>query len=394
MSESIDCVVAGHICLDVTPEFKTGAASVGEIFRPGKLIEMGPATVSTGGPVSNTGFPLRRLGNAVQLMGKCGTDMFGRALIDAIRAEAPGAEAGMQAVDGEQTSYTVVVNPPGIDRIFLHCPGANDTFCAADIDLDSVARARLMHFGYPPLMAATYANGGAELVKIFESAKATGVTTSLDMAYPDPAGAAASADWNSILSRTLPHVDVFTPSIEELLLMLDRAEFDRRIATAGQGEMLAVLDADLIASLGQRCIKLGAAVVMIKCGYLGIYVQTASPERLASAGRARPADCAAWAGRKLFQPSYLVESIVSATGAGDCAIAAFLTGLLRGESLDNALRAAVAVGAQNLSAADSVTGVRSWQETLEQIASRPPLRELEIPAGPWKLDPRAQQYVG
>jgi sugar/nucleoside kinase (ribokinase family) len=393
MTQAVDCVVAGHICLDVTPRFLTGGDSVAKIFRPGKLIEVGPATVSTGGPVSNTGFPLRRLGNTVQLMGKCGRDMFGDALIEAIRREAPGAEAGMQAVAGEQTSYTVVVNPPGIDRIFLHCPGANDTFCAADVDLKAVAAARLFHFGYPPLMAATYADDGAELVEIFRAAKQTGVTTSLDMAYPDPSGQAAAADWPKILAGALPHVDVFTPSVEELLLMLDRAEFDRRLAAAGDREMLAVVDADLIQRLADQCIEMGAAVVLLKCGYLGLYVQTAGADRLAAAGRARPDPLETWADQRRFQPSYVVDEIVSATGAGDCAIAAFLTALLRDAPLADALRVACAVGAQNLSAADSVSGVRDWSETLEQIRSAPAQSDLEIPLGSWRLDPSDRQYI-
>ena len=43
---------------------------------------------------------------------------------------------------GEDSSYTLVINPPGIDRIFIHCPGANDTFGAADIPIDEVRQAR------------------------------------------------------------------------------------------------------------------------------------------------------------------------------------------------------------------------------------------------------------
>ena len=54
-----DAVVAGHICLDITPEFTTGGKAVGDILRPGRLVSVGPATVSTGGAVSNTGLTLR-----------------------------------------------------------------------------------------------------------------------------------------------------------------------------------------------------------------------------------------------------------------------------------------------------------------------------------------------
>jgi sugar/nucleoside kinase (ribokinase family) len=394
MSEMVDCVVAGHICLDVTPRFHAVADSVSAIFRPGSLVQVGSATVSTGGPVSNTGFPLRRLGSSVKLMGKCGDDMFGRALIERIEAEAPGAEAGMQVVAGEETSYTIVVSPPGIDRIFLHCPGANDTFCAADVDLDVVKQARLFHFGYPPLMAATYADGGRELVRILESARAVGATTSLDMAYPDPAGPAAAADWADILARALPHVDIFTPSAEELTFVLRRQTYGELMARAGDSDLLGVMDGDLLCDLGAECLSAGAAVVVIKCGYLGIYVRTAGRERLQGVGRARPGSAANWADRELLEPSYAVDRIVSATGAGDCAIAGFLSAYLRGCDLDDAVRYACAVGAQNLQAADSISGVKSWAETAAEVAARPPKNEVGIDLPGWRFDEGQRHYVG
>ena len=45
------------------------------------------------------------------------------------------------------TSYSVVIAPPGTDRIFLHNPGANNTFRARDLDFAKIARADFFHFG-------------------------------------------------------------------------------------------------------------------------------------------------------------------------------------------------------------------------------------------------------
>ncbi len=393
MAQRVDCVVAGHICLDVTPLFLSAGPTVGEIFRPGTLVNVGPATVSTGGPVSNTGFPLRRLGNAVKLMGKCGDDMFGRALIEKIKAEAPGAEAGMQCIAGEQTSYTVVISPPGIDRMFLHCPGANDTFGAADVDLAAVAEARLFHFGYPPLMARTYADGGAELVKMFQGAKATGATTSLDTAYPDPSGPAARADWSAILQKTLPHVDIFTPSVEELLLMLRPRDFGA-LARRGNGDVLSQVDGRLLNELGGQCLGWGAGIVLIKCGWHGLYVRTADKARLSTMGRGQVADPGNWAAREIFEPGYKVAKVVSTTGAGDCAIAAFLTAVLRGCNIELAMHCAAAVGAQNVTAADSISGVRTWEETLAQIESRPAKYEVTLKLDLFARDAQQCHYTG
>ena len=160
----IDVVAAGHICLDITPQFGDGGGrSVERIFVPGSLLNMGPVMVSSGGLVPNAGFALRRLGINVALMGKRADDSFGDMLSDLIRREAPGSERSMISVRGEQTSYTVVLAPPGIDRIFLHCPGTNDTFTSKDINMAVVRKARLFHFGYPPLMRSMYEDGGREL---------------------------------------------------------------------------------------------------------------------------------------------------------------------------------------------------------------------------------------
>jgi sugar/nucleoside kinase (ribokinase family) len=394
MAEAVDCVVAGHISFDITPLMFPGGATVGDIFRPGKLVNVGPATVCTGGAVSNTGFPLRRLGVKVKLMAKCGDDMFGRALIELIRREAPGAEASMQVVPGENTAYTVVINPPGIDRMFLHDPGANDTFGAENVDLSVVRQARLFHLGYPPLMARTYADGGAELVKILRQVKDAGATTSLDVAYPDPASPAGKADWTTILRNVLPFTDVFTPSAEELTFMLHRRRHDGLVAKAAGSELLRVMDGELLTELGERCVEYGAAVVLIKCGYLGVYVRTAGRGRLERTGRARPADLASWVNRELFEPSYRAEKVVSTTGAGDCAIAGFLTAFLRGCSLDDTVRYACAVGAQNVTAADTFSGVRDWDYTVRQVASRPPKNEVTIPLLRWRYDTSAAHYVG
>ena len=71
-------IAAGHICVDITPAIpgKKGA-KINELLIPGKLIEVGDATVSTGGAVANTGLAMKILGGNVSLMGKIGNDAFG-----------------------------------------------------------------------------------------------------------------------------------------------------------------------------------------------------------------------------------------------------------------------------------------------------------------------------
>src|SRR3974377_542684 len=123
-----DAIVAGHICLDIIPEISHG----GFAFAPGQLLEVGKAILSTGGPVSNTGLALHKLGISTRLMGKVGADSFGRSITGIIAGYDAELTKGMIEVPGEASSYTIILNPPDADRMFLHFPGCNDTFGAKD----------------------------------------------------------------------------------------------------------------------------------------------------------------------------------------------------------------------------------------------------------------------
>jgi len=389
----IDVVVAGHICLDVIPEFPEGLGSeLGEILAPGKLINVGRAAFSTGGPVSNTGLALQRLGLKVALMGKVGDDFFGKAILD--RLKDYGAEKGMSVVHGEATSYTIAVAPPGIDRVFLHHPGTNDTFGPEDVNLDIVRKAKLFHLGYPPLMKRMYENDGQELVEIFRKVKETGVTTSLDMSLPDPSSPSGKVNWNAILRGVLPHVDIFLPSAEETMFMLNKEKFFAKKKQAGAGDMLEFFDFSDLSELGEQLLSYGAKIVGQKSGWLGFYARTPGAERLQRIGRARPADPDNWSGRELFEPSFRVDRVVSATGSGDSAIAGFLAAYLNGQSIESCIKYACAVGAQNVQVLDAVSGVRSWEETTRQLEAGWPKIALPFDVPGWRFDEQGQVWHG
>ncbi|HOG49226.1 MAG TPA: carbohydrate kinase family protein [Lentisphaeria bacterium] len=345
-------VVAGHICLDIIPH-------VDHHFDldPGRLYEVGAPTIATGGAVSNTGMTMHILGVPVTLMGKIGNDSFGQSVLDVIRRRAPGLEAGMTISPEADTSYSIVINIPGTDRIFLHCPGANATYVANDVNWKAVAKAHLFHFGYPSFMAAMYQDNGRELRAMYRQAKASGLTTSMDPGMPDPAGPAGKVDWKGVLAALLPDVDVFMPSADELLYMLTPDRF-------GQGDNLPPEE---LHRLGDTLIGMGAAVSAIKLGKRGMYIRTAGQKRLATMGASKPADLQAWADREMWFPIFKEDKFMGATGAGDASIAAFLTALMRGLSLHEAGFFAAAVGACNVEAPDSLGGIKSWDETMTRI---------------------------
>ncbi|MFK7696199.1 carbohydrate kinase family protein [Paenibacillus sp. HJGM_3] len=385
-------VVAGVICLDLIPQMDRvmGAADLERLLVPGRLVGIGPAVTATGGAVPNTGLALHRLGVPVRLMGKIGDDLFGRAISDMLEAHGEGLSADLIVSRGEMTSYTIVISPPGVDRIFLHCPGANHTFSAADVADEHVKDVRLFHFGYPPVMQAMYSRNGEQLTAMFERMKALGLTTSLDMAKPDPESEAGRVDWPGLLARLLPVVDIFMPSFEELLFMLDREAYDRLERSYGPGQALSGADAETLTRLADALLGMGAAVVGIKLGEHGLYLKTtADPARLERFGACRPAAFAGrdWLGRELLAPCYAVDA-AGTTGAGDCTIAGFLAGLLQGLPLERVALGAVAVGACNVEQRDAVSGVPAWETVRRRMdagwAQRAP--GIALPASEWKRD--------
>ena len=397
VKSALDVVVAGHLCLDISPDLTVLAQPVRleEIFAPTRLTGIGPAVLSTGGAVSNTGLALRRLGLQVELMGKCGADTFGRAVLDLLEHEAPGSAAATTLVKNEPTSYSIVLSPPGIDRFFLHCKGTNDTFSFKDLNLAVVRRARLFHFGYPTLMKRTLANRGRELIKIFKTVHGLGVTTSLDLSMPDPHSPEGRLNWRELLSRLLPNVDLFVPSVEELMFILAPKDFEALVRRSPGRDLLAHLDLDQVMRLAEECLAMGVKVMVIKCGRLGIYARTATADQISQMGKACPRrNLKAWAGREIFEPSFMVRKVVSALGAGDCAVAGFIAGLLHDVSLADALRYSTAVGAQNVRVPDAVSGTKSWRQTTAQIRKRPAKVVLPINMRSWQWVASEQHYLG
>ncbi len=369
-----EAVIAGVICLDVIPQMEHQVTSneVGQLFVPGKLINIGPAVTSTGGAVPNTGIALHRLGVSVRLMGKIGDDLFGGAVAKLLEEQEQGLSSDLIVSPSEMTSYTIVISPPGVDRIFLHCSGANDTFSADDIRYDDIKETRLFHFGYPPLMKRMYSNGGEEMAEMFQRVKELGITTSLDMAKPDPDSTAGRIDWISFLELVLPHVDVFLPSYEELLYMLDREQYSRleKERSSANGDTGVGVDSLLLSQLADRLLLMGVAIVGIKLGEHGLYVKTTSDVSRFEAMGACWTDSAGidWGGHELLAPCYSVD-VIGTTGAGDCTIAGFLTGLLHGLPMERIILSAVAVGACNVERPDATSGVPSWDQVEQRMAS-------------------------
>src|ERR1019366_10596988 len=93
-----EVVIAGHVSLDVFPTLY-GPVKI----EPGRLVVVGPAVLSTGGVVANTGVALHRLGVRVGLVAKVGADMFGTAVLESLARHGGHLVAGIQVCATEPT---------------------------------------------------------------------------------------------------------------------------------------------------------------------------------------------------------------------------------------------------------------------------------------------------
>jgi sugar/nucleoside kinase (ribokinase family) len=361
MSESLPFVVAGHLCLDLTP------ALIGGWPRPGGLAEAGALNFSCGGAVANVGSALWRLGSPVRLIGLVGEDRLGEIATQLLQPL--GNHPGIRTAPGQMTSYSIVIAPEGHDRAFLHCPGANAVFTSANVRDEDLDDAGWLHFGYPPVMPAIAADGGRELAELFCRAKARGLRTSLD--FCSISGTAASTDWCTVLSNCARAVTVFAPSIEELRTALRQPPRD-----AG--------DIGDVRSLAGMLFVMGFSIVAIKLATSGIYLATTDVARDLAGWRLGTE----WVSRELIAPCFRAN-VVNTTGAGDCAIAGLVASITSGGGPEDALTMAAAAGACSVEAADATSGVRSMPEMQARVEAGWERMPSGTPGENWSYDPRA-----
>jgi sugar/nucleoside kinase (ribokinase family) len=387
-NKDIEVIAAGHTCLDLIPAFTIEGKvdKMTDVLVPGKMINMGECVVVGGGPVTNAGVSIRRLGVKTELIGKVGDDDFGKQILQWYETK-EGHFVGMEVVKGESTSYTIAICIPGIDRFYLHHCGANDTFGYNDMNWDLIERAKLMLFGYPPWMKKIYENTGDELTKILKKTKDLGTTTALDMALPDVNSYAGQRDWYAICKAWVPLSDIMVPSAEELFYFLYKEKFLEKKNNLGPKEtVLDNMTVAEISKLGGDLLAMGTAIAMVKCGHRGLYVRTAGQDRLSKLGAAGCGDPANWADRELWFPVYQEEKFVGALGSGDSAIAGFLSAFVRGLTIESCLRYANAAGSMNVTVPDGLSWNKGFEDLTRRIDSGWKTKDMTIKETGWKKE--------
>lgn len=357
-------VIAGGLGLDIIPMLPNDRKKNRENWiSPGGTLELDRIAYYIGGQTGNTGRVLKRLGANVLIQSIIGSDIHGRVIQQILERE--GIHNKLAVSNGNKTSCTIVLAPPGKDRMFLYCRGASQSFKAQDVDLHLLENADFFHFGYPPTMENMYCSQGEELIYLMSSAKERGVTTSMDMCMPDINSAAGQVEWREILKNTLPYIDIFVPSIEEIFFMLDKKSYmdqkDKR------KDFIDTVCLDQIEETADMLLSMGSNIVMLKCGYKGLYLKTRDLHNNIDTGRGLSAIRDVWSEKTIYTPPYPVKSLICTNGSGDAAVAGLLSAMSKGRSPEMAVKISAAVAAKSIMSYDVAEHVCLFDELEKNI---------------------------
>ena len=315
----LDClcvgiIVADHVC-----------APVERLPQPGELVLSDRLDLTLGGCASNVAVDLARLELNVGIVGRVGRDVFGRFVREVLQDAGVDCE-GLSISETAETSGTLVVNPQGADRRFIHSIGANGELTGQEVTAADIDRTRLLYLGGYCLIDSLQPQTVADL---FATARRGGVITVLDVVLSGP-----GAYWDR-LTPVLPWTSVFVPNVDE-------------------ARLLTGLDDPVDQATALH--NAGAERVIVTCGSDGLIVVDAQ--------------------RRLQLDAYAVAAVDS-TGGGDAFVAGYVLGLLDKQDIDTCLRYGSAMGAHCVRQIGATAGAPTAEQLRQFVADHDlPIRKL------------------
>jgi sugar/nucleoside kinase (ribokinase family) len=284
-SGKFEALVIGELNVDIILNDIEGFPTVGkEIICADMNLVLGSSSAIFASNLSS-------IGTRVGYIGKLGKDNFSRVVLEGL--ESAGVDtSGVIRSASLNTGATIVMNY-GEDRAMLTYPGAMNSLCFEDINLDVLKNAKHLHFSSFFLQPGIQ----KEIARIFQIAKESGLTTSMDPQW-DP-----SEKWDMPLDSILPWVDVFMPNKQELLNLTSKNSIPEAI----------------------QKIKNYSHALIIKDGSQGAWL---------------------WNGKEiLFQKSFLNTHPVDCIGAGDSFNAGFIHKFVNGKEVEKCMEFGAIMGA-------------------------------------------------
>jgi sugar/nucleoside kinase (ribokinase family) len=276
------------------------------------------------GTAAGPSVDLAKLGAQVTNLGAIGDDELADLLVSLLSGHGVDTSR-LTRKAGQATSATMLAIRPDGERTTMHMPGATPLLELADVDLDVIAAADVLHVGGPDVLGSF---AGEPLRKVLEFARSHEVIVTMDLLAP-----ADAATWER-LAPLLPYVTYFMPNEGQLAGLTGIADH-----AAGSRMMLAH----------------GAEAVLVSRAADGAALITAD--------------------RRIDLPAFPVN-VVDATGCGDAICAGFIIGLLHGWPIEDASWLALAAASLVASGVGSDAGIVDLKSTLEVLRQGAPAAVL------------------
>lgn len=322
--------VAGSLVADVIK-------MISHYPEKGTLADISEVSYGIGGCVANTAVGVKKLDPSIEVksIGLVGNDDKGDFLREKLQEY--GIDCSMlQTTEEESTAFSDVmtVKETG-ERTFFHNRGTGKLFNESHMRIEQLD-AELVLLGYGGLLDSLNRPDpkyGTKLAKTFHDLKEKKIITALDVAT-----LSSAEEMQRLIRPVLPYVDyVIVNEIEGgMIAGMEARGIDGKLIPGVMEE----ISKKIMAMGVQKCCIIHAPEKGCATDQNGIYYEQAS----------------------LQLPSgYIVGSV----GAGDAFCAGILYAVYRGVGMQEALKIGAASAAANLSASDSVGGLRSIEETME-----------------------------
>lgn len=261
-----------------------------EMTSVGNLSEASDFHRQVGGDVYNTLVAASRLGSKAAFFSRIGKDQFGKVLLRHFEDNGIDTAYVQYAQDGYNGLYFIAMQENGRHEfIYYRRHSAGSQLSPEMIRPEMIADARVVYAS--GITQAISPSARASVLKVFQLAKAQGITVAYDPNYRPSLWRQQDVALDAMV-EVLPYVDIFLPSQDDLALLFGFMSI-----------------ADILEYFRLK----GVALVVLKQASDGV---TLSFRRQVA-----------------HVPAYATDRIKDTVGAGDAFNGGFLHGLLQGQSI-------------------------------------------------------------
>lgn len=315
MYKNVDVVCVGVMVADVL------APGVDQSIFQREMTRV-PLKFSTGGDAFNQAINISSMGYKVALCGKVGADSVGNFLVS--EAKSHNIDTSLVSIDKDhQTSVTIVLINNNGERNFIGTSnGTNGFLTSRDINTSIFQSAKIVSIGS---IYGSVSFTGNEISEILKEAKKMNCVTVADMMHADR-GSLEDA------KKALKFVDFFLPNLEEAKGLTGKTDVE---------------------DISNTLFDIGVGCVIIKLGKKGCFLKS----------------------RKLnidsqYIDAFEVQNVVDTTGAGDALVSGFISGIIDGCNIADAVKRGCAAGHIIVQSVGATGGITSKNQIMEIVNKR------------------------